>query len=364
VKRRRVIGAALGGLVLAGLVLRFGPAVTMSLVLGRPSAETWLERLAEDPARQEITLRSGDRAFHADLYRPANARSALLLVHGLSRAGRRHPDLMRLARLLARRRVLVLVPEFEGLTAFRLSGREVAEIGSGLAYLGTLSDHVGIAGFSFGAGPALLAAAEVPGLRVAGTFGGYADLRRVIAYITTGVHSFGGRRYAQRPEEYNRWKLLALLTGFLENERDRGLLQTIVERKLTDPSDDTRSLEVALGEEGQSVLVLALNRREDAVAPLLDRLPPGARRAIDLLSPLPAVARLSAPVLIAHGAEDDSIPFTESRRLAEAAGSRARVVIFRTFQHTGPRPFWDSLRQRAVDGWNLVRLIDELLTIR
>ena len=90
------------------------------------------------------------------------------------------------------------------------------------ANLRTLSDHVGIAGFSFGAGPALLAAAEVPGLRVAGTFGGYADLRRVIAYITTGVHSFGGRRYAQRPEEYNRWKLLALLTGFLENERDRG----------------------------------------------------------------------------------------------------------------------------------------------
>jgi len=46
---------------------------------------------------------------------------------------------------------------------------------------------VAIAGFSFGAGPALLAAADLPGVRVVGSFGGYADLRNVIAYITTGV---------------------------------------------------------------------------------------------------------------------------------------------------------------------------------
>ena len=60
-------------------------------------------------------------------------------------------------------------------------------------------------------------------------------------------------------------------------------------------------------------------------------------------------------------ADDDSIPFTESLRLAEAADGRARVAILRTFTHVGPDPFWRSLRLRAVDGWNLFRLADELL---
>ncbi len=86
-------------------------------------------------------------------------------------------------------------------------------------YTLSLNESAGIAGFSFGAGPALLAAADVPGLRVVGSFGGYADLTHVIAYVTTGAHDFDGRRYVQRQEEYNRWKLLALLVGFVQ---DRG----------------------------------------------------------------------------------------------------------------------------------------------
>ena len=87
----------------------------------------------------------------------------MLLVHGLSPGGRQHPELVRLARALARRGQLVLVPHFDGLAAFRLSGREVDEVRAALAHLHALSQHpAGIAGFSFGAGPALIAAADGP----------------------------------------------------------------------------------------------------------------------------------------------------------------------------------------------------------
>ena len=116
----------------------------------------------------------------------------------------------RLASLLGQHGVLVVVPQFEGLAAFNLSGREVADIRSALRYTAGLSPSSGVAGFSFGAGPALLAAADVPGLRVVASFGGYADLTHVIRFVTTGEHSDGGHRYVQRQEEYNRWKLLAL----------------------------------------------------------------------------------------------------------------------------------------------------------
>lgn len=89
----------------------------------------------------------------------------------------------------------------------------MAEIRAGLRYVAGLSNSVGIAGFSFGAGPALLAAADLPSLRIVGSFGGYADLRHVIVYITTGAHEFEGRRYLQPPLAYNRWKLLAIVTA-------------------------------------------------------------------------------------------------------------------------------------------------------
>ncbi|MGH7322226.1 MAG: alpha/beta hydrolase family protein [Candidatus Rokuibacteriota bacterium] len=360
--RRYVLGlAVVGGLTALWLALRFGPTFAFSLALAVPGAEPWLAGLAERPVHEPITLPGAARPLDADLYRPAQPRSALLLVHGLSRAGRRHPELGRLARLLAERGHVVLVPHFEGLAAFRLSGREVEEIGVALRHLGRSSPRVGILGFSFGAGPALLAASRHPDLHVVGSFGGYADLRHVIAYITTGVHTFDGRRYVLRQEEYNRWKLLALLAEFMEHARDRALLETIAERKLANSREPTASLEAALGDDGQAMLALALNRREDAVTPLLARLPRSARQALDDLSPLRVVPRLPGRLLIAHGTGDASIPFTESLRLAEAAGGRARTAILRTFHHTGPQPLWESLSRRTRDGFDLFRLADDLL---
>jgi len=219
-------------------------------------------------------------------------------------------------------------------------------------------------GLSFGAGPALLAAADVPDLALIASFGGYADLRDVILYLTTGIHRFGGRRYVQAPEEYNRWKLLALLVDFVQDGRDRRLLDTIAGRKLADPGADTGALEADLGPEGRAVRALVLNRREDAVGPLLAALPADARAAIERLSPLAAMPRLRGRVLLAHGAGDVSIPFTESLRLAEASAGRADAVILETFEHTGARAFWPTLGSRLRDGRRLLWLADALLAER
>ncbi len=344
-----------------GLLLRHGSAVSLSLGLALPGSETWLAPLLDKVEVEEVSVAVDGRGLVADLYRPPAPRAALVLVHGLSRAGRRHPELVRLARLLARHGTLVLVPQLDGLAEFRLNGREVAEIDAALAALAARSPRVGVAGFSFGAGPALIAAAGRPDLVLTASFGGYADLRAVIGYLTTGVHEHGGRRYVQAPEEYNRWKLLALLVGFVQDARDARLLDGIAGRKLADPGADTRGLEAEVGREGRAVLALVMNRRENAVGPLLSALPAGARAAIDALSPLTAVPRLPGRLVIAHGADDISIPFTESLRLAEASGGRARAVILETFQHMGPQPFWRSLGSHARDGVRLVGLANALL---
>jgi len=337
---RAAIAALAAALVVAAQLLRFGAALALSVELAVPRAESWLTRLGPEPVREEIAIAVGGRRLDADLYWPSRPRSAILLVHGLSRAGRRQPELVRLARLLARQHELVLVPAFEGLAAFRLSGREVEEVRSALRYLTRLSDSVSVAGFSFG---------------------GYADLRNVVAYATTGAYSFDGRHYQGRQEEYNRWKLLALLAGFVNGRRDRGLLAMIAAAKLADPAAPTARLERQLGDEGRRVMALALNRREAAVGGLLAGLPRRAGDAVDRLSPLRVVSRLPGRLLIGHGVDDDSIPFTESLRLADAAGGRAQVAVLQTFNHIGPDAVWRSLRLRAVDGWNLFRLADALL---
>jgi dienelactone hydrolase len=366
VRRAALLAAALGtGLVGLAVALRFGPALAFSWALAMPPPAPGRPEALASPESEEITVPVVGGHLTADLYRPRRARGALLLVHGLSPAGGRQPDLVRLARLLARHDQVVLVPTFEGLAAFRLSGREVDDIGGALAHLAAYGQPVGVAGFSFGAGPALLAARTMPALRVVGSFGGYADLRSVVTYVTTGVHTFRGRRYVQRSEDYNRWKLLALLVGLLDQGRDRDLLEAIARRKLANPAESTISREVALGEEGRRVLALVLNREELAVAARLADLPPRVSRALATLSPLPVVSGLPGRLLLAHGVRDESIPFTESLRLAEAAGPRARVAVFRTFHHTGPpaasSSIWGSLGDRALDGWNLFRLADDLL---
>src|SRR2546425_3618331 len=229
---RWIAGIAVAATVLAaGLTLRFGPALAFSLALAAPGAEPWLAPLASEWTREEIRLSVDGRSLDADLYRPTKPRGALL-VHGLSLAGRRHPDLERLARLLARQGQLVLVPHFEGLAAFRLSGREVAEIRAAIEHLRRTSQSVGIAGFSFGAGPALLAAADTPGLGVVGSFGGDADLRNVITFVTTRVHTGQGRPDVGRQEGDKPRELLGLLGRVVGDPRAPRQLAGHLRRKL------------------------------------------------------------------------------------------------------------------------------------
>src|SRR6266566_5239695 len=134
--RAWLVGVAIAAALLGGALLaRMGPALSLALTLALPGAESWLAPLHAEVVVEEMSIEAGGRRLVADLYRPSAQRGALLLVHGLSRAGRRHPDLVRLARLLARQHRLVLVPHFEGLAAYRLSGREVAEVRAALRAL-------------------------------------------------------------------------------------------------------------------------------------------------------------------------------------------------------------------------------------
>ena len=332
------------------LWLASGRALALSIALAVPAAESWLP--GASVVREEVQIPFAGRTLAADLYRSARPRGTILLVHGLSASGRRQPDLARLARLLARQGPLALVPQFDSLAAFKLDGGEVAAIVAALDYAAGVARPVTVAGFSFGAGPALLAAAERPDVRLAGSFGGYADLRAVVAYVTTEA----------RAEPYNRWKLLQLLAGLVGDANDRAGLDSIARARLANPFEDTSPQEAELRSEGRAVLALVHNRRADAVSGLLAGLSSDTNAALDRLSPLSAMSRLRGRVLIAHGRADSSIPYTESVRLAETA--ETQVVILTSFHHTGPLSFLELMWSGVPDAWKLVGLTKALLSVR
>ena len=89
--RARVwLGAGVAGAVtVLALLIRFGAAALLSLTLALPATEAWLTPLQAEPLREEIAIVSAGRRISADLYRPPHPRAALVVVHGLSRAGRR-----------------------------------------------------------------------------------------------------------------------------------------------------------------------------------------------------------------------------------------------------------------------------------
>jgi hypothetical protein len=291
------VSSALAWIAGAGLALaaalalaRWGSALGLAAAVALPAAGGWLAPLLHQTvAREEVLVHAPGQQLEADLYRPARPRRALLLVHGLSPSGRRHPELMRLAGLLAAHGQLVMVPHFPGLAGLRLDGREVEQVRAGLRQLAGAALPLSVGGFSFGAGPAVIAASAMPEVVLAASFGGYADLRNVIMFVTTGAHGFQGHRDRRAQEEYNRWKLLALLVGFVADARDRERLDQIAKRRLANPSEDTAAAESALGDSARAMLMLVRARREEEVRDRLARLPASVQAALEELSAVRAV---------------------------------------------------------------------------
>jgi pimeloyl-ACP methyl ester carboxylesterase len=201
--------ALAAGIVLAG-ALAFGlPAgrdvLVSSLLLvhiTRPLQPGLLHRLTEPPSRESVMFPGGGRTMAATLYRSASASggAAVILIHGVNEQGKDDPRIVWLADLLARAGFTVLTPDFLGFKSLTLRTSDVEELVASVLYLATRSDgerprRIGLIGFSYGAGPALVAAADArvrDRVQFVVSFGGYYNLVNVITFITTGYYEFEG----------------------------------------------------------------------------------------------------------------------------------------------------------------------------
>lgn len=391
-RRWAVLGAAAA---LAALLLSWPlvwDAVLSGLLLcqvATPLAPGPLTRITDAPERLAVTFQGGGRPMVATLYRPARSGpgarpgAGLILVHGVNETGKDDERIVWLADLLARSGFTVLTPDFLGFKSLTLRTSDVEELVASIQHLAgrrgnVAAGRVGLIGFSYGAGPTIVAAAD-PRVRdrvqFVVSFGGYSDLLNVITFVTTGSYEFGEVRGRTIPNEYTRWIFLRYNLELIGSARDRQVLQEIAEAKARNPAVDAGPLAATLGPEGRATYELLVNRDPERVPTLVEALSPSVREQIRFLSPSRVIRDLRARLLVVHSDPDDFMPVTESLRLAAALESRGDVHLtvltvfdhvrpnfprlsldsfFRVYIPEGGKLFWlvfDLVRQRHQGGW-------------
>lgn len=330
-------------------------------------ARAWLtgpEACVED----EIMLDRDGTPVPATVVRPSGRTGPLpgwVIMHGITRPGREHEQLVRFTRTLASCGLVAIVPdvpEWRDLhLAPHLSEPTIKAAIAGLRTTGVARDDpVGVVGFSFGA-PHAIAAAGSASLRdeIGGAvgFGGYCALESTFRFMMTGVHSWNGQEHFLEPDPYGRWIVAANYLTSVPGHESAGDVANALSELAThagdtgapswDPSYDPkiRQLREHVDESRRHVFDLfalptnmpsdrksALQMAEDLTAAALQNDP-----LFDVSTPLQAVDR---PVHILHGRRDHLIPFTEALRFRKAlAGTVSRVTVTRLFGHSAQDRF-------------------------
>ncbi len=334
----------------------------------------WLTGRDDVRARELILDRDGT-PIPATLLTPAAAADPLpswVVLHGITRPGRGHRQLVRFTRALAEGGVAVLVPEVPEWRELDLAPElTVPSIRASLDALEGLGPRIspglpGLLGFSFGA-PHVIVAAAHPDLegQLAGVvaFGGYFDLERTIVFQFTGTHEYGGELFRLRPDPYGRWIVGANYLTAVPGYEDTGTVAEGLRRLGALAGDvgvvawDSRFDPVK--EEIRGRLSSSHRPLFDLFAPPSDREPePGpaealahllasaARRVDPAIEPGPGLRAAPGPIHLLHGRRDHLIPFTEMLRLRDALPTKsvARSTVTSLFGHSSrdPVPGWSE----------------------
>jgi pimeloyl-ACP methyl ester carboxylesterase len=380
---------------LAGSRLRLAPCLLLYLLLqgctphlGDSEAALALEDLAAgaipsrlatqtpEPVRETVSYLTSLGERQADLYQsPEGNLAGIVLVPGAAARGRHDPRVVSVARTLARLRFAVLVPDMPGVRQYRVRATDVLEVAEAFAWLLARpglapQGRVGMAGFSYGAGPVLIAAMQ-PGIsaqvRFVMSVGGYYDLHNVITYFTTGYADTGaalaveGAHQAglRQPHPYSESVFIRSNLDLLERSVDRGFLRSYADYLVDSGADMDEPIPGTLAPDARAFYQLLINHDPAAVPRLIDRLPERIRHLIESINPAAHdLSQLQARLILLHGRSDNLIPYTESVALSQALpAGQAQLFLIDGLAHV-------DLRPKAHDIPQLIAAMETLLAER
>jgi fermentation-respiration switch protein FrsA (DUF1100 family) len=346
-------------LTLTGCVPRLGDSEAAlaleDIVAG--AGHSRLKARTPQPSRRSIDYAVDGHRYAGDIYlSPDGARAGIVLVPGVVKAGKDDPRLVALAYTLARLQFAVLTPDLSGLRQYQVRKRNVDEVADAFRYLAARPDwapqgRAGVAGFSYGAGPVLLATLQ-PGVRdrvrFIVTLGGYYDLQSIVTYFTTGYYRDADDRWIyRRPNPYIKWVFARSNSDLVADRGDRAILRALADHMLHDGGAGTGPPVEHLEPDAQALVALLSNDDPARVPALIEQLPPAIRDELAGLDPAAHdLSRFRAQAILVHGRSDTMIPYTESVALADALPpGRARLFLVEGFAHVDIRPEKEDIPQ-------------------
>ena len=352
-------------------------------------AKAWL-RSGVEVEEDELMLDRAGTPVPATFVRPRHAHPdvpAWVVLHGITRLGRAHEQLVRFTHAMAAAGLASVVPEVpewrELDLAPGLTAPTVRAAIDGLRATGRVREGpVGVLGFSFGA-PHAIAASTHPGLRddIAGAtgFGGYCELESTFRFLMTGHHEWDGRTHRLRVDPYGRWIVAAnYLTGVPEYSSATAVADALrllarnagdVGLSSWDPVYDPMVIKLRedVPEEWQALYdqfawPSTQSPPQVDTRALADRLAAAGRRMNPALDPVPRLAEVRGPVHVLHGRNDHLIPFTESQRMKRAlGGAKTFCTVTRLFGHSAQDAF--PLLRAAREVPRFARAITRMMTV-
>lgn len=337
---------------LIALAVLFGSAIALQRPIDRHLAAIRLLRAMQSEDRStppppgkavsDLTLADGT-PISAFVYGPPadRARLSVVLGHGIHHAGIHEPRLIRFARHLADRDVRVLTPLLSELADYRITESGVDVLRASVRYMARDGEAVGLIGFSFAGGLALLAAEDedlAPKLRYVASIGGYHDLSRTLRFLATDRVEGPLGTDVRKAHEYG---LLVLLYGHLDRlsfGQDTETLTRVLRSWLEEDRPAAREAAQALTTDKARHLVTLLEagrltELSDQVLPILDE----RREELARLSPSGRLSQLKMPLVFLHGAGDTVVPPEETlwadRELESGSGPEYTALSTPLLEH-------------------------------
>ena len=309
-------------------------------------------------ALSETDLRIPGRAqpVLARLYRRTESSPGrgVVIAHGVHYEGIEERRLVVFARALARSGLTVLTPELEDLADYRVTSEGIDVISDSVRYLAARDDvlespRVGVIGFSFAGGLALVAAAAPDAsdqIAYVVSVGGHHDLDRTLRFLISNQVRTPGGTLALQAHEYG---LVVAVYEHLEQfvpETDRATMQAAFRAWLQEDRGRARVLaSQRTTAEGESLFQLLESQRLSALRPALEEILDSERDQLATLSPRGRLREIQVPVYLLHGAGDTVIPPSEARWASlELGTARHEMLVTPLIQHVAVSrtPAWQD----------------------
>jgi len=273
---------------------------------------------------RDVTIAGSTGPIRARLYRRADMVRApgLVVAHGVHYRGIDERRLVPFARELARAGRVVLTPLLADLADYRITPDGVTVIMDAVTWLSAQRNlvstpRVGLMGFSFAGGLALVAASRPEledKLEWVTSIGGHHDLSRVLHFLVSDEIQTPRGPVHEKAHEYG---LLVAVYGSLEHFVEPPDQETLRDALRSWLHEDraaavTRASQRRTGS-GEHLFVLLESGRLGTLRPALERLFDERRADLAALSPSGRLSRIGVPVYLLHGSADSVIPPSETQ---------------------------------------------------